>query len=219
MCHIWDYDWTCWQQRPSKRKLANMQIALLWWSFEQEQLVRLHADRMLPPRDAQIASDFKSNQLALSNRRDSNHCDCGCDFYPSRWCSAISNRARSCDPLWFGIVVITILGCGHLRHPPLLESSFVPHKGKMVEQVVQHCRWWRQRSSWAEPGNGHHCPWPRAHASRRHTFASGHRDVAAMGTALQVSDEGEIMSGWYTTQWPPQPVECYTISASPPRQL
>ena len=35
-----------------------------------------------PSLDAQIASDFKSNPLAISNRSDSNHCDFSCDFYP-----------------------------------------------------------------------------------------------------------------------------------------
>ena len=32
--------------------------------------------------DAQMASNFKSNPLAVSNRNDSNRCDRSCDFYP-----------------------------------------------------------------------------------------------------------------------------------------
>ena len=32
--------------------------------------------------DAQSASNFKSNTLAISNRSDSNHCNSSCDFYP-----------------------------------------------------------------------------------------------------------------------------------------
>ena len=31
--------------------------------------------------DTQIASDFKSNPLAIWNHSDSNHCDFSCDFY------------------------------------------------------------------------------------------------------------------------------------------
>ena len=65
----WEH-WSC--ERNEEEFLKNLPLIML--------NACTHAALTASSEDAQIASDFKSNVLAASNRSDSNHCDFSCGF-------------------------------------------------------------------------------------------------------------------------------------------